>query len=176
MMTHKPQTPRRLHPHPAPLTGWAKTHKVAVFAARGLVSYTQGCRVQRFRFGCTYVALNVAVNIQQKQGLKAQVQRRNGFSRFSLTYVRVHAHTRAHTRHVYRCTVALLHLYYKVLIKLNILLQHRCNALACSPTKPLHLAITRMHQALALTYLKVGKSLFSLKNCQKPIVYWGFIV
>jgi len=156
MMNHKPQTPRRQSTHPAPLTGWAKTRKVAIFAARGWFPYTHGCRVQRFRFCCTYVAPNVAVKIQQNQGLIAQVQRCNGNSRFThmcaRTHTRAHTPTRAHTRHTYRCTVAPLHLYYNLLEKL-----------------------TRRLQALALAALKVVKPLFLLSNHPKTFVYRGFI-
>ena len=175
MMNHQPQTPRRLHPHPALLTGRAKTRKVAVFAARGGFAYTQGCRVQRFGFGCTCVALNVAVNNKQKQRLIAQVQRCNGFFRFAHMCVRAHTPTRAHTRHTCRCTVAPLHLYYKVLIRLNISLQRRCNGLTCTHAKPLHLATARRLEVLALAGLNVVNLLFSLNNRPETFVYRGLM-
>lgn len=179
MINHQPPTPRRLHPHPAPLTLGAKTRRVAIFTARGVVSYTHGCRVQHLPNRCTCVALNVAVNIQQKQGLKAQVQQCNAITGFThmrvRTRIRAHASARAHTRHIYRCTVAPLHLYYNILILLNISLQHRCNTLVFLAAKPLHLATTRMCNSLALAYLNVVKPLFLNDNLAKTFVYRGFI-
>ncbi len=166
-----PQTPRRRFLHPAPLTGCAQTRNVGFAARARRFPYTHGCRVQHFRFCCTNVAAMLQQKNKQNQGFSQQVQRCNGFARKSLAYARTHTHTRAHTTHIYRCTVAPLHKYYKALISLKVLLQRRCNAFVA----PLHLATARWCKPVKLACLNSGKSLFSFNMMKKPFVYRGFI-
>ncbi len=159
MLQTLPHTPRRSYPHPAPLTGRAKTRKLPYRKrcnSRGGCISTYGLGVQHFEKCYTDVTRMLHFLIVQYQRDNSQVQHCNTFRHFCLVCVRTRMHPHAHEEVIIR--------YNRYNVALNMQLpdfiaKNICNR-NVTKTAMLHLCV---------------KSLISLINPYKPFVYRGLM-